>query len=407
MLEYTDIVQKTLDFISPDDDNFLDELIGVTRLFRPFSEAMTDFICEHGYTGDPADTDAKLAFIRKKFSASDMAPPREIRKWFTENQPIRRETAFQICFAFGLDDAGTDDFFRRYYAHERSLNCHQLREAVYYFCLKNRLSYQESFEILGQLPKPVKSNASDEVVYTGQIRDDLKGMTTREELIQYLTEHIDMFSAFNVTAYESIRRMWTKTAGPGGLLLQEREKGLPHTFGDEESGIPPLPAPGEGLRTWDAYLWLFQLNKDSVRELFTDRTIRPILARLHEQVAQSFPDRQILEDILSGNHVSYESVRKWLVLLSFYTFWAGKALDRGNYEAQRGDMDRCLFQMNDILTQAGYPELYVGNPYDWIFFYASNSADPLVTFRLLWCELLNAALEDAPENPDAHAPGVR
>ena len=50
--------------------------------------------------------------------------------------------------------------------------------------------------------------------------------------------------------------------------------------------------------------------------------------------------------------------------------------------------------MNQYLMDAGYPEMYVGNPYDWIFFYAAKSAEPLFMFRYFWNELLTVTLEE-------------
>ena len=82
------------------------------------------------------------------------------------------------------------------------------------------------------------------------------------------------------------------------------------------------------------------------------------------------------------------------MLLTFYTFWARKALDNGNYSAGTEDASRCIAHMNQMLTEAGYSELYVGNPYDWLFFYAAKSDEPLPTFRFIWNELLTVTLEE-------------
>lgn len=51
------------------------------------------------------------------------------------------------------------------------------------------------------------------------------------------------------------------------------------------------------------------------------------------------------------------------------------------------------------MIEAGYPELYVGNPYDWIFFYVSHDREPLITFREIWQSLLDNVSE-ASANPD-------
>ncbi len=396
MPDYTIEIQKPLDNISWEDDNFIEELLEVVQLFRPFSAAITEFITEHGYKGSPDDVDAKVSFIRNAFEKANMTPPREIREWFTAEQPIKRDTAFLICFAFGLDGGETDEFFRRYYDRERSFNCHQVQEAVYYFCLNNGLTYAEALDIQTRVPLAKGSKKSGDIVYTGSIIAELNELETKEALITYLTENIDKFSDSNVTAYETIRRLWALAAGNGGLLMQEREK-LPSILDDAATGEKSrLRSGNAGVKPWDAYLAILQLDKDDVKQLKVERSIRPILKYLHSDAQDSFPDRQGIDKILRGEHVSYERVRKWLVLLTFYTFWAQKAVREGNYEAEPEDANRCLTSMNQHLMDAGYPELYVGNPYDWIFLYASESEEPLYVFRFIWNELLTTTLEEHP-----------
>lgn len=394
MPAYTTLLQKPLETISWEDDNFIEELLQVVQLFRPFSDAVTEFISERGFDGDFTDVDAKVKYIKTAFEKANMTPPRELREWFTAGQPIKRDTAFLICFAFGLDGGETDEFFRRYYAKERSFNCHQVQEAVYYFCLNNGLSYAEALDIQTRVPLSKRSQKSGDVVYTGSIIAELNDLETKEELVTYLTENIDKFSDSNVTAYERIHRLWALAAGNGGLLMQEREK-LPSILDDAATGEKSkLRSGNTGVKPWDAYLAILQLDKDDVKQLKAERSIRPILKKLHDDAQDSFPDRQGIDKILRGEHVAYERVRKWLVLLTFYTFWAQKAVKEGSYEAKPVDAKRCLTSMNQHLMDAGYPELYVGNPYDWIFLFASKSEEPLYVFRFIWNELLATALEE-------------
>ena len=70
------------------------------------------------------------------------------------------------------------------------------------------------------MPLAKESQKSGDVVYTGSIIAELNELETKEDLIAYLTENIDKFSDSNVTAYETIRRLWTFAAGNGGLLMQ-------------------------------------------------------------------------------------------------------------------------------------------------------------------------------------------
>ena len=59
MPTYTTLLQSPFDQISPEDDNFIEELLDVAQLFRPFSEGLDEFIAAHGYDGDLADVKGK------------------------------------------------------------------------------------------------------------------------------------------------------------------------------------------------------------------------------------------------------------------------------------------------------------------------------------------------------------
>ena len=393
MPAYTTLLQKPLDTISWEDDNFIEELLEVVQLFRPFSKAMDEFLKEHGFAGNIEDADAKAAFVRAVFAKANMDAPREVREWFA-GQPVKRDTVFQICFAFGLDGGETDEFFRRIYTKERSFNCHLMQEAIYYFCLNNGLTWADALDIQSRAPLAGKDAGDVDVVYTGSIIAELNDLESKEEFIAWLNENIDKFVPYgNVTAYETIRRLWRQAAGPDGLLIQENQK-LSSLLDDDAMGNKSSFRTGSsGARLYDAYLAILQLDKKTVKKLGTDRSIKPILEKLHDDAQDSFPDRPGIDLILRGEHVSYERVRKWLVLLTFYTYWAKRAIANGNYEAQPDDADRCIAEMNRYLIDCGYPELYVGNPYDWIFFYAIKDSEPLRAFRYIWNELLTGTLE--------------
>ncbi len=77
------------------------------------------------------------------------------RDLFVPNRKISRKTAFQICFALGLDVDETKDFFRCV-QFERGFDCHTINEAVYYFCMRKGLSYDEAQEMIHSIPIPKK-----------------------------------------------------------------------------------------------------------------------------------------------------------------------------------------------------------------------------------------------------------
>ena len=57
------------------------------------------------------------------------------------------------------------------------------------------------------------------------------------------------------------------------------------------------------------------------------------------------------------------------------------------YAARPDDVRRCIASMNRFLVDAGYPELYEGNPYDWIFIFAVQDEYPLEAFRFFMREV--------------------
>lgn len=383
MERYTDRRESEIDDLSPEDDDYEERLLETAKRFRHFDAALDAFLLQHGYDGELSDAGQKEAFIKDAFRKAGMTPPREIRKWYDPNpRRITRETAFEICFAFGLDAKETDDFFRRVFMRERSFDCHVIEEAVYYFCMCRGIPYAGAREIVRRVPAAPagQAGAEREVLYTSSIRRVLDQIESAEQLIAYLTEKGAQFAYNNATAYAMIKRLWSEIAGAGGLL--EREQGL---LEDELKGVVNKAG---GFNVENALLAILQLDRNSVNRLPGDRSLKPLLSLLPEDIQASFPDRQGLETILRGERVHYERVRKWLILLKFYHFWAVRALARGNYAAQRLEEFKCRDEIDLFLTGAGYMELYPGNPYDWLFLFAAHQEDPLDVFRELWNSLM-------------------
>ncbi len=112
MDNYTQMLDSEAATLSPDDENYEEKLLEVARSFRTFSEALTQFVCDNGFDGAPDDTDGKLAFLKSKFKSAKVPVPREINEWFISCKTVKRDTAFQLCFAFGLNVKQVNEFFK-------------------------------------------------------------------------------------------------------------------------------------------------------------------------------------------------------------------------------------------------------------------------------------------------------
>jgi hypothetical protein len=391
MGEYTHFLSARGYEISPEDENYTQELLEVAQSFRTFDAALDEFIIHKGYQGDIGDTEAKVRYIKGKFEEAGIPmETRILRSWFQKHiQADKRDIAVRFCFAFGLTIEETEDFFRRVYL-QRSLDCHTIREAIYYYCLSHGMSYAKAQELLAQAPNQDGKGQMDdegEALFTGTIIKELERFQSPEELLAFLTDNRDQFGYNNATAKKYIKELWRRIAGENGLADRELFR-----------RYPGQAAAGRQRSVWDIYQQIFglldydRIGGDKLFLVKGDRTLQPLLKAndlIHPLVRRSFPDRQGLEAIISGNWQSDEVVRKTLILLAFYRFWTDLFLKgkEAEYMAGPHDAQRCLASINRLLLDARYPDLYEGNPYDWIFLYASQDTYPLDAFRFFMREV--------------------
>lgn len=418
---YSDDLEQSRYEIYPDDEDYMEKLCAVAEGFRSFDAALDSYLEERGLLpsgsqagaeitaaaripeeeGAAADAEMpdaawkrerSIRVLRERFAAAGVPAPRNLRKWYSEHKRIERRTALQLCFALELDPEEAGDFLRRI-CLQQGVDFHDPSELIVYFCLKRRLPYREAEALQEQAAvwiradglqtgKAGKIDFAGEVYYTEPIRQEAEKLETSEELMHYIEENRERFRYNHATAARYIRELWGEIAGDSGLASRER-KLLYHADRGRKQ-----------LSVWEIYLQILGLAKKAAALTDTDRSLKPLLKNnrlLHELAQESFPDRDGLTKILNGEHVSRERARKVLILLTFYRYWAELALHRADYRSEMSDGMDCELCMDHYLTDAGYPALYVGNPYDWIFLYMAVDDYPLLTFR----EWMREAL---PEN---------
>lgn len=431
MSQYTELLNIKAETLSPDDDEYEKKLLEVSALFRGLDEALTAFIEEHGYKGDLDDMPAKAQFLSEKFKAANVKPPRDFKEWFVPNKKLSRKTAFQICFAFNLGVDETSNFFRCV-QFERSFDCHTLSEAVYYFCMRNGLSYTEAQEIIERIPMPkkVKAIPDREVLYTGTIIEYINNIDDKEKLIQYIKDNINDFQYNNATAIRYIQELWAEISKTDGLAAQEgsiidrtynrfedkHRKGVTDTrsaeviaaeIGQQEQAVKPddYVVAGSNVSTWIIFSQIIGLRNYQEVEYATkhNRSLTSVLSEnklMPLKADYCFPSRQNIDKLIRGDLVGDdEIIRKMLIFLVFYTHWAKLIISKNDafYSAKCSDSERCLDTINARLLDAGYPELYAGNPYDWLFKWALNDQNPLIAFRHYMGEVFAVKEEDTED----------
>ena len=407
MTQYIELLNIEAETLSMDDDGYEEKLVEVTALFRGFDEALTSFMDEYGYKGDLADVHAKAQFLREKFKTANVKQPRDFKEWFMPNKKLSRETAFKICFAFDLSVDETNDFFRCV-QFERGFDCHNIKEAVYYFCMRNGLSYSEAEEIIKRItvPKKVKAIPNREVLYTGTIIEYINGIDDKEKLIQYIIDNINDFQYNNATAIRYIQELWFEISKADGLAAKEGSI-IDRTYNrQQEEEVKPddFVVAGSKASTNTIFSQILGLRNYQKSEYATkhDRSLSPVLSEnklMPLKADYCFPSQENIDKLIRGELVGYEIIRNMLIVLVFYTHWAKLIISKNDafYSAKFSDSERCLDMINARLLDAGYLKLYAGNPYDWIFMWALNDENPLIAFRYYMGEVFAVKEENTED----------
>lgn len=384
MAEYTEKLRKIASKLEPlnwEQEEYVQKLIDVASTFRPFSDAISLFIQEHGYTGDLGDTECKIAYISEKFEIEEIVfEKRNIKKWFSEGSRIEKETGYLFCFAFHLNVEEANDFFCKV-CLLRGIDCHRIDEAVYYYCLKNGLKYQTAQAIISKIKGIEVENDYVDIPYTESILTEIDRMTSMQELIKYLNDNYHAFDINMVTATKDVREIWEDISAENGLANREIEEGLLDPIATEEKERR------KKLKTrsfWEIYKQIIGYDNEKIPAIEKNRSIKTFLkdnAVMHKVAEQNFPDKQGLERVMRGKEISPERMRKILIFLLFYRFWVSLALERNSYDREESDAASCISTIDGYLLECGYQELYYGNPYDWIFLFCCFRDVPLSSFR--------------------------
>lgn len=423
------IAQKIKDFQTCDsyDDFEVGDFDGAgeflldTSNFRPFHEGLTELLKRIGYSGDLENSDGKVEYLISRLKTIHSAiEPETVYSWFhgthrPKVEPGSRSRMYELCFALNLSAEQVKWFFEHVY-HDRAFNCHTITEAVYYYCFLHRIPYntaKQLMETINAAPAPAKNNGPE--LYTKFIKEQLDTFTSIEELTAYLIHNKDSFSCWNVTALEDIHLWYQELIGP------EETKPIVDNFKKTLSKLLSAGASYEkisaackamendmercGLIIRSLYqdcLDSSTENVEGVSEILSGKNtfkmafvVNYLLATqtglgknkdIPYIVKNNFPSKKVFSDVLdeekSHTSQSYDAIRKTYILLKFFHFWYRVKLDISDITEYSTEEAAEVFldEVNDNLYYCGYPPLFAGNPYDWIFLCSAYSRNPIEFF---------------------------
>ena len=344
--------------------------------FNTFREYIYIYAKRNGFAGDESDVDSLAKFVvNLSVKANAILELPTMRNWLKKTRPSGnedgREKVYRLCFAFGMNATQTKEFFLKAYL-ERPFNYKEINEAVYFFCMNNGKGYADAVRIIAMVKDAIEKSKTDNsyenpdaVSVTEQIGNDIYEMTTEEDVIKYLVENSPGFGEKNKSAKAKIQKFFEECKE-----LAEKEYQF---FYEDKITVKNID---ELLNRITGYAARETENGEKVYK----KSISSRESKLPTLVKRNFPQREQFKQIEKGDPSS-DVVRKFLILLNFYHFYADafvkdkKALENGMYYEFIDDI-------NGTLAECGYVQLYLRNPYDWIFLYcAALAKNPIDEFR--------------------------
>ena len=347
--------------------------------FHSFSDGLTECLVKHGYTGAIDLIDDRISYLKEKYAEKSIpVNAANLKRWLTDKRPISnstsRELVFQFCFAMSMSLDEVIEFFLKVY-FECPFNFRVVDEVVYYFCFSNGYDYATASDLKQKAETILKEahQVDSKVEFTTSIGAELKHIHTEQELLQYISDNAPEFLCNNKTAYKYAEQLLEECTDLAKKSL-DAEK-------DNTGDIDKETHHTEKKQNVD--LFLFVLFGADLLQYKKDKSFSKAAA-FPELVKNNFPLKMQLSKIKNREQVSYETMRKALILLQFYAYFASLFYENRHdttFCSIEDDFITFIEETNDLLISCGYPVLYVRNPYDWLILHCANNPYPLQEFK--------------------------
>ena len=391
---YTEIVEDAYwdqweIFDTNSEDETYDQVINFLNNdenFRSFGEGLIQLMVEKHHTQKIEDPIIflKEMCLKNNVDISEIGK-RDVtlKSWFFgDKKPkkgdLDRRKMFALAFALEFTPEETAKLFHKVYL-DRAFDFRNANEIIFYYCMSQKKSWQDAKRLIASIK--YDNTPADATVYTSEIVSDITAISDEKALLEYIGKHSHNLQITSVTAEQEIKEYMetAKWCARAELQMQEN-KGRFVGRNTEIISTNLLYEIITGLETAGEKGTISLIKK----------------ARLPQEIKNRFPTAASL-----GVSESHENRRKILIMLYFYTKWfrkqwgkiptSEKELEsfKPNHMMGAIDLDDYTEQLNALLFDCGFSQIYFGNPYDWLFLFCSLNERPLDMFRGLMSEVLN------------------
>lgn len=332
--------------------------------FRSFGDGLMDIMTvKYGNIEDP------VSFIREKANAhgvplSSIGSLNTLKNWFhagprPKKGDTSRQSMFALAFALRFSIEETTSLFHKVYL-DRAFDFRDPDDIVAFYCLSHNRTWSDAQALMQHV---VCADVDDKTVYTQVLKDQISVLKEDLELTSFLHRHQNNLSKRNVTAKQQLASLLSKA----------------NLFAREELEISAIVEQFKGSdRSSNSFTYEMIIGVSPSGEKGTISLFKH--AALPKEIRNRFPEAASF----TKKDPTYEELRKMIILLNSYIFW---------YQVQQQhcqfDLEDYISEMNALMTACGFSELYMGNPYDWMFMYCTLNGNPLDTFRGLMLEVLD------------------
>lgn len=346
--------------------------------FRSFGKGLFDVVSKKHPEADEKNVATKI----KEYAKTNGVPVEKIASqntftnWFKNNSRPKkgeksRRQMFALAFALNLSVDETKYLFQNVYL-DRAFDYRKPEEIIFYFCLKNGKTWADAERLITESGKQVRQH-DDKTIITRNMLDELNELNDEVALLAYLNNHGHNFEKNSVKANIVFAQ----------LLADAKKAALSEVEAMEDEDKKGKWNTGEEVS--NNFLYEIITNQKVSDKTGTKTIFKN--ADLPQEIKNRFPEA----NTLSNPDMTYEEIRKVIVLLHFYIYCINMAdnIDYADY------YDDYLDEINNILNDCLLPEMYPGNPFDWLFLYSAfYSGSPLDAFRGAVADALDPDLRE-------------
>ena len=355
--------------------------------FQPFGKRLAAFIAKTLQLNATDFKTIKDALKKQRETTgvdiSEIASDGTLRNWFDKGTSRKkgddtRRHMFALAFSLRLSVDDTKKLFHKIFL-DRAFNYRSEKEVIYYFCLKNNKTWADAKRMIAEV-ESMTIDTSDHTQLTNVIVQNVDVMSDEKVLLAYIRENGHNFEKNSVTAKEKfsyyLEQAKKLAKEEVNAIRKDEEDMLVDEYGNEKRGKKSYSGK-----------WINRFSNNFLYEIITgigvecDKGTKIVFknAELPKEIKQRFP-----EAITFGKEdMTSEEYRKAIVLLFSYYVWY-----KAEYIQRDYGFDDYYYELDDLLDKCNLPNLYFGNPFDWLFLFCSQDESPLYIFR----EILSKAL---------------